>query len=415
VDFKQLTDSGNSVCTVITSERPRRPAATLCLAGSEDFPTLRYHDIDAEGDAGGGRSVSVGLERPDKRTLVLTFRPETIGLVERLFSWQLVATSNGEGCTAAPCQDRAPDNRSVLIRTRPVVAPRCFGGAARPKKGRCVNRSLRLKAVPSPDDALLQPNAYCRRIDPAPIIDPCQFGDEVSPQATVALIGDSHAVHWRGALASLVNSQHWLGLSVTMSGCRFSTSPPTHANPVERENCLEYRAQLPEWLRSHPEIHTVFLSNHRGGYNGPDGSRRSAIANAEAIDTLPPSVKRVFVLRDIPVNGRTTPDCVAAALNRRTPPGPACALKRSRTLYDDATVKAKALVKHKRVHIIDLTPRFCSKRYCQPVIGGALVHKDRDHMTNVFSTSLGPALRARYHKIVRSLPCGDLSARPACR
>ena len=44
---------------------------------------------------------------------------------------------------------------------------------------------------------------------------------------------------------------------------------------------------------------------------------------------------------------------------------------------------------------IDLTAQFCDARLCYPVIGGALVHKDTDHLTQVFSRTLGPfVLRA---------------------
>ena len=37
----------------------------------------------------------------------------------------------------------------------------------------------------------------------------------------------------------------------------------------------------------------------------------------------------------------------------------------------------------------------CDRTRCFPVVGGALVHKDRGHLTRVFSTTLGPyVLRA---------------------
>jgi hypothetical protein len=48
------------------------------------------------------------------------------------------------------------------------------------------------------------------------------------------------------------------------------------------------------------------------------------------------------------------------------------------------------------VRVADLTHYFCDTR-CYPVIGGALVHKDIDHITAVYSTTLGPYLLRQVH------------------
>jgi hypothetical protein len=42
--------------------------------------------------------------------------------------------------------------------------------------------------------------------------------------------------------------------------------------------------------------------------------------------------------------------------------------------------------------VVDLTPLMCSRRRCFPVVGGALVHKDTTHLTEVFAATLGPFL-----------------------
>ena len=46
-----------------------------------------------------------------------------------------------------------------------------------------------------------------------------------------------------------------------------------------------------------------------------------------------------------------------------------------------------------RARAIDLTRLLCSPRRCFAVIGGALVYKDDQHFTDVFSETLAPALR----------------------
>ena len=50
--------------------------------------------------------------------------------------------------------------------------------------------------------------------------------------------------------------------------------------------------------------------------------------------------------------------------------------------------------------VVDLTDSMCSPRLCFPVIGGALVHKDIDHMTAAFATTLAPYLHRRLRQLL---------------
>ena len=45
-----------------------------------------------------------------------------------------------------------------------------------------------------------------------------------------------------------------------------------------------------------------------------------------------------------------------------------------------------------RVRLLDFTRHFCGASHCYPVVGGAYVYKDDNHMNNVFATTLGPFL-----------------------
>jgi hypothetical protein len=40
-----------------------------------------------------------------------------------------------------------------------------------------------------------------------------------------------------------------------------------------------------------------------------------------------------------------------------------------------------------------MTPFMCDSRYCYPVIGGVLVHKDVDHITAAYGATMAPYLR----------------------
>lgn len=399
--LEDLVDPDRTLCLLLTRKKTGTPDARVCLTGNDETARAHYQTLDAQQRALKSRMFAIGVSRPDSTTLVTTFRPGGIDLVRRSFSWQLAATTTSGPCSpAAPCTDLAPD-APVQAATRSVTAPRCFGANARPEKGTCTNRALRLTVVPTPDDAQLLPNSYCRQTARGAVLNPCVFGFEsANPSGTIALIGDSHAVHWRAALAQLANAKRWVGISVAGSGCRFSAEAPTQPDPATRKECVQLRKQIYQWLRRHKEIHTVFIGNHTGAFGREPGYSRAARGSAAAIDKLPKSVKRVFVIRDVPHNSYRTNDCIAAAMRKGIPAGPACALPRNVALAPDPTVKGVKISKRKGVHVINLLSRFCSTRLCPPVIGGALVHKDIDHLTDVYSNSLGPAFIQRYNKIM---------------
>src|SRR5688572_14351081 len=89
--------------------------------------------------------------------------------------------------------------------------PRCFGAAARADE-RCSNPALRLSVTPTPARAPLETSSPCT---PAPASVPpvCAFGAPATA-ATVALLGDSHSVHWRAPLDVIARAQRWRGVSL---------------------------------------------------------------------------------------------------------------------------------------------------------------------------------------------------------
>jgi hypothetical protein len=66
-----------------------------------------------------------------------------------------------------------------------------------------------------------------------------------------------------------------------------------------------------------------------------------------------------------------------------------CARRRSKALHPDPAVVAAHRTKSERVHVLDMTRFFCDAAHCYPVVGGALVHKDTNHITAIFAKTLG--------------------------
>lgn len=114
---------------------------------------------------------------------------------------------------------------------------------------------------------------------------------------------------------------------------------------------------------------------------------------------LPATVKHIVVIRDTPVNTPKTIACVKRAIVRHKRAADVCAVPRSMALKRDSAISAVARLRSPRYETVDLTKFFCGRRMCYPVIGGVLVRKDVDHVTSVFSTTLGPFLLTKVDRL----------------
>jgi len=268
---------------------------------------------------------------------------------------------------------------SLLVAGSAEAAPKCVGAAARDPEQRCVSTTK--KVTPTPDEAAITPNVACTRGE---VADACAVG--VAGGETVAILGDSHAAHWRAAMEVVAKRKRWRVLEFARPHCPFSfaTPAPTEAGASD---CVAYNQRVIGWLAANPTVTKVFVSNNARLPMAVKGMDYRRDGDVQALQALPASVTSLFVLRDPPTDRATSHDCVRRAVRRKQAPGPACAVPRSRALVRDPTVlAAQQLGKH----VIDLSDFFCSKRVCYPVVGGVLVHKDQDHLTQDFAATLGP-------------------------
>jgi hypothetical protein len=306
-------------------------------------------------------------------------------------------------------QAPAPEEQESEQQAPQKRYPRCFGAASRDPMTPCRNSALARMVRPHPADAVLEPNSECKLSKKSGELNPCTFG--VAPEEateTIALVGDSHAAHWRAAIDTVMAAKRWHGISLTKAGCPLSTAVTDIPEPG-KTRCIRFKRQLFRWFERHPEIRTVITSNHTGGkVVGANGRHYSAhvVGYAEALKRLPPSVERIISIRDVPRNSHNSMECVARAIRRRIAAGPKCALPRSFALKPDPATPAARRSDPRRVQLIDMTRFMCSERMCLPVIGGALVHKDTTHLTRVFATTLGPYLLRHVDRAIAHMAAG---------
>jgi hypothetical protein len=294
----------------------------------------------------------------------------------------------------------------------PVTQRPCFGAASRDPAKPCPDPSLRRRIFPAPADAVLEPNAPCLPTGRTELLYPCTFG--VHPVAygglgaTIALVGDSHASHWRAAVEVVAAAKRQPAISIARSRCAFIDAAVALPRP-DRIGCRSWNRELKAYLHGHGEITTLFVSARASATfvraRGRSNFETQVRGHMSLWRSLPDTIRHIVVLRDTPRSSAASAFCVqrqyaaggGAAYER-------CARPRAQALRTDAAVVAARRMRSPRVHAIDLSSFFCDARRCFPVIGGAAVYKDVDHMTAVYARSLGPYLLRAYDAILRATP-----------
>jgi len=389
-----------SMCVNVFAARRQTPRARICVGSRRAQAILTSARVTSGGDVLAPNPVVAVVARPDASTIEATFNPLEAGLERGRFAWRAETRwTDDTGCPAPDgCVDRLPGGAPFADQIRLLAHPRCFGAAARDPRRACRNPALRGQAIPTPSDALLIPNAFCEPQGRIGLVSPCAFGaSPATARATIALIGDSHAEHWRGALEVVAQAKRWRGLSITRSSCPFARGtplPPRGAVPIAE--CARWNREVLGWLRRHREVHTIVVSaNDIANYSSSPEAGFRATWRA-----LPSSVRRVLVLRDTPHISAPQAGCIEREIARGRSPDRTCAQPRGDNLPSDPQVAAARALHSARVRVIDMTRYMCDARVCFAVVGGALVRKDGTHLTAPFAATLGPYLLVAINRLL---------------
>ena len=276
----------------------------------------------------------------------------------------------------------------------------CVGAAARDPHRPCTNLSQTLSPKRTDHVALAATTVDCKPESglPEPL---CTFGASKRRARThVALVGDSHALHWRAAIDVVAQARRWRGHSLTTAACPFSAAVAQFL-PGFTELCIPWYAQARQWFGDHPEVSTVFVSQRAdpplSTVPGKTGAEVEVAGFRRAWSSLPRTVKRAIILGDVPDPVDDTFECVDQALATGTPRlGLACPSPRDAALKADNAVVAARRLNSRRYRVIDLSTLFCTQRNCYPVIGGVQVYADiLGHITAAYMRTVAPYLLRR--------------------
>jgi hypothetical protein len=367
----------------------RGPVGQLCVSANRARqPMVRFRRANG-GRSGYGRLTPVRAAAIEHRgrTLRVLVYPRGLGLPPGNLRW-FVSSHSSRGSCKGRCADRLPDAGTLPLTVSVYGAPRCFGAAERAGLNGCVNPALRRFVTPAPSDAELMPDLRCRRVHEfrryAPVV-PCYFGAQFAADPPrLALIGDSHAMSLRATADVAAQALGLKAVSLTEAGCGLATEVDPGWPPVGAR-CRRYSTQALRWLRAHPSIRTVIVTSSATHGYSEDGLRAMW-------SRIPASVHRIDVVVDVPRVSYKTAGCVASVRRRHAVSAGACALPRDQQTLPPDPEPGAAAQSGTRVHLIDLTRYFCDSAHCFPVIGGAYVYRDTNHMNLVFAPTLGPYL-----------------------
>ena len=253
-------------------------------------------------------------------------------------------------------------------------------------------RDVRPRLVDVEDDVASAYDDDCIQQMLRPGVETCAYGPRGAARR-IALVGDSHAVHWLPALQAMSERTELQVVAVTKTTCLFSLVPPYHEK-LKRAytECAEWTENVIDYLAGE-RFDLVLVGASPNHLAGPDVSAldsRDELAPGvrRALDAVARGGHRVVVLRATPWQRRNPRDCVAV----ESPPYEACAAPRAKALWRDALLMAAEAGGHP---VADLTDLFCPGERCPPIIGNVFVYRDAHHITASYMRTLAPMLAER--------------------
>jgi peptidoglycan/LPS O-acetylase OafA/YrhL len=219
----------------------------------------------------------------------------------------------------------------------------------------------------------------------------CELGDTTDPVRTIAMVGDSHAMHYSAALRALADERSWRVVTYFKSACSGTGASDVVLpdRPDDQQACAAWGVASQQAIAGDPSIDTVVFANWSQVYLQDDGARQIQSSRyATAWHTLSAAGKKILVIRDLPrtANDADIPDCLSTnAVN----PG-ACDSPQAVSVHRDAAAEAAASSSDDSVRLLDLTDKYCRDGVCHARIGGAIVYSDSGHLTNTFARTLAP-------------------------
>ncbi|WP_176141227.1 acyltransferase family protein [Agreia bicolorata] len=337
------------------------------------------------------------IEDPTRAWKPLVRRKPRFTFVSMLAAMAVVSLVVG---VTSVVQQPKYDAAAAELRSTLETMPDCFGAASGPTDGlgpkdRCGNLELESGIIPSPGfgnaDRPQHPDCLVTLNDST--LTSCEFGDTTSDSAPrVAIIGDSHAYSLLDPIIQLAEKNGWHLTTYLKGACPWSTTPIAGGDAFAA-SCADWRSKLEAQLAAvapYDVIFTAALSDHTVEFDS-DEARATTAGFVEAWSPQLNQGTPVVTLVDNP-SWETDPnkclrisdvaDCTES-------------IKEGLGQFDGLAAASYELqAEQKDVTLLDFTQTYCDSSKCFPVIGGANVYRDQDHLTRTFAFTLAPFIES---------------------
>lgn len=222
----------------------------------------------------------------------------------------------------------------------------------------------------------------------------CSYGNRTAG-TRVAVVGDSHAVHWLPAFEALAETHDLYIEGLTKTSCSPSgleVSAMTSERPYI--SCVRWTDNVVDYVRK-GDFDYVILSQspkHRLYELRDRPPERSARALAKGLfDTWHPVARDgtpIRIIRPTPWQPTVVPNCASTA----AAPFRECTDDADAALGEDAMVRFASM---SGFPLLDFTDLLCRDGACPAVVGNVFVYRDAHHLTGTFAQTLAQPLYDR--------------------
>ncbi|MEI3844952.1 MULTISPECIES: acyltransferase family protein [unclassified Microbacterium] len=323
------------------------------------------------------------VEDPVRGWKVLTRRPARVTLWSSLAGMVVVALVAGTAWFAnAPLYERGTRDIAELQQN----PPECFG-AASVLDPSCADAAFGDTILPAPGfagiDRPADEQCFVQLTDSRPVS--CTFGSDDPDAPRVALIGDSHAYQLLSTFQRMAQDNGWQLVTWFKGACPWNATPLSTPGAFGAA-CTEWRERVQRAIDDADldAVFTAAIATTPYSPAGFDSAHDAAVAGyRDAWSTVTERGIPVITVVDNPVWETDPNKCL------RTRDTSECDAARSDVLVADDPLRDAASGLD-AVTLLDFTDVFCASETCAPVVGGANVYRDQDHLTVTFADTLAP-------------------------
>jgi peptidoglycan/LPS O-acetylase OafA/YrhL len=323
------------------------------------------------------------VEDPARGWKVLTSRPARATLWSSLAAMIVVGSTAG---IAWAVNAPAYNDGVRAIQALREDPPECFGAAVVLEPS-CAGTEFGDTILPAPGfagvDRPTDSQCFVQLNDARPVS--CEFGSDAADAPRVALVGDSHAYQLLPTFQRMADENGWHLTTYFKGACPWSTTPLSTAGAFGAA-CTEWREGVRAGLAD-ADLDAVFTAAIATTPYASDGypSEQDAAVGGyrEAWSEMLERGIPVITVVDNPVWETDPNKCL------RTRALSECDGPRSELIVADDPLR-DAASGLSGVTLLDFTDVFCGPDVCSPVVGGANVYRDQDHITVTFADTLAP-------------------------